>query len=105
MSPRSSISIFAATLSMQVTALPLSARQVPVTRPTYPLPTTAIFMEASPIRDDGAADRLDRRSSRPSLGHDRHRRRAAIVRTADGRWQCQRPGDRLATPAEGGAGD
>jgi hypothetical protein len=24
--------------------LPVSAKQVPVTRPTYPVPTTAIFM-------------------------------------------------------------
>src|SRR6185437_1869549 len=31
-------------MSTQITSLPVSARQVPVTRPTYPVPTTAIFM-------------------------------------------------------------
>src|SRR5262245_29447075 len=29
---------------MQTTSLPLSAKQVPVTRPTYPVPTTATFI-------------------------------------------------------------
>jgi hypothetical protein len=29
---------------MQDTWLPVSAKQVPVTKPTYPVPTTAIFI-------------------------------------------------------------
>jgi hypothetical protein len=28
-----------------VTVLPVSAKHVPVTKPTYPVPTTAIFMK------------------------------------------------------------
>jgi hypothetical protein len=31
-------------MSTQVTLMPVSAKQVPVTRPTYPVPTTVIFM-------------------------------------------------------------
>jgi hypothetical protein len=33
-------------MSMHVTTLPLSAKHVPVTSPTYPVPTTAIFIAA-----------------------------------------------------------
>src|SRR4051812_31033054 len=43
-SPRRSISTLRASLSMQITSLPHSAKQVPVTSPTYPVPMTAIFM-------------------------------------------------------------
>jgi hypothetical protein len=32
-------------MSTQVTLLPVSAKQVPVTNPTYPVPTTAIFIK------------------------------------------------------------
>src|SRR5688572_29672749 len=42
-SPRRSASTFAASASTQTTVLPFSARQAPTTRPTYPVPTTAIF--------------------------------------------------------------
>ena len=42
--PRRSIRTFASTLSTQTTSLPVSARQAPTTRPTYPVPTTAIFI-------------------------------------------------------------
>ena len=31
-------------VSTQVTSTPISAKQVPVTKPTYPVPTIAIFM-------------------------------------------------------------
>src|SRR5665213_41271 len=41
-SPASSRTTFAASLSAQITVLPSSARHVPVTSPTYPAPTTAI---------------------------------------------------------------
>src|SRR5436309_72590 len=37
-------SIFAWSTSTQVTVLPVSARQPPTTRPTYPVPTTVMFM-------------------------------------------------------------
>src|SRR6185503_17622812 len=42
--PFRSIRIFASSLSTHVTSLPVSARQAPRTSPTYPLPTTVIFM-------------------------------------------------------------
>src|SRR5215510_8415352 len=35
---------FASLLSTQTTSFPLSAKHTPATRPTYPVPTTAIFM-------------------------------------------------------------
>src|SRR5262245_35681888 len=38
-----SVAIFFGLLSTQTTSLPLSARQVPVTSPTYPVPITATF--------------------------------------------------------------
>ncbi len=46
-SPRLSRSIFEASVSTQTTSLPDSAKQVPVTSPTYPVPTTAIFINFS----------------------------------------------------------
>ncbi len=42
--PRRSASIFSATTSRTTTSCPRSAKQAPVTRPTYPAPKTAIFM-------------------------------------------------------------
>src|SRR3954454_14286604 len=39
--PASKVSILRASLSTPVTSFPLSARQVAVTSPTYPVPTTA----------------------------------------------------------------
>src|ERR1700693_3067728 len=42
--PCVSPAILLSTLPMQTTSLPLSARQVPCTRPTYPVPTTATLM-------------------------------------------------------------
>src|SRR4051794_26640873 len=46
--PASSLAILAASLSTPTTSLPLSARQVEVTSPTYPVPTTAIFTAENP---------------------------------------------------------
>ena len=43
------MSILSASISTQVTSLPLSAKHVPVTRPTYPVPMTAIFMAFASI--------------------------------------------------------
>src|SRR5436305_587410 len=42
--PAASVRIFDSSLSIQTTVFPFSARQAPTTSPTYPLPTTAIFM-------------------------------------------------------------
>src|SRR2546426_12833086 len=42
--------IFSSSLSTQTTSLPRSAKTAPVTSPTYPLPTTQMFMEI-PFRD------------------------------------------------------
>src|SRR4029078_9925743 len=58
--PCCSMSIFCATLSTQVTSMPKSARQAPVTRPTYPVPTTQICMvrvlRSIGAHADGASD-------------------------------------------------
>src|SRR5215468_2290687 len=43
-SPRAIVSTRARSLSTQVTVWPSDARQVPVTRPTYPVPTIATLM-------------------------------------------------------------
>ncbi len=45
--PACSASIFAASMSTQMTSLPLSAKQVPATSPTYPVPITQSFTRAS----------------------------------------------------------
>src|ERR1700761_9812713 len=42
--PLASFCTFPASMSTQITSLPVSAKQVPVTKPTYPVPTTAIFI-------------------------------------------------------------
>ena len=42
--PPFKVAIFDSSLSTQMTLFPVSARQVPTTRPTYPVPTTAIFI-------------------------------------------------------------
>jgi hypothetical protein len=42
--PRRNSSIFRSLMSMQVTSTPMSAKQVPDTSPTYPVPTMANFM-------------------------------------------------------------
>src|SRR5262245_13317336 len=42
--PLASARILAASLSTHTTSLPLSAKHTPATRPTYPVPTTAILM-------------------------------------------------------------
>src|SRR5829696_574796 len=42
--PLDSARTFAASLSTHTTSFPLSAKHTPATRPTYPVPTTAIFM-------------------------------------------------------------
>jgi hypothetical protein len=41
-SPWRRLAIFAESISRQVTSLPNSAKQVPVVKPTYPVPTTQI---------------------------------------------------------------
>src|SRR5262245_50369493 len=53
--PSCNMSILALSTSTQVTLTPNSAKQVPVTSPTYPVPTTAIFMTLSriPLRISG----------------------------------------------------
>src|SRR3954465_8962546 len=47
MIPFSSFATFSELLSTQTTSLPLSAKQLPTTRPTYPVPITAIFIRES----------------------------------------------------------
>src|SRR5512138_1695081 len=49
MPPDARIWILAASTSRQTTSFPDSAKQVPVTSPTYPVPTTAIFMAAAKL--------------------------------------------------------
>src|SRR2546426_1521169 len=50
MRPPSRSEILTASLSTQTTSLPRSAKTAPVTSPTYPVPTTQMFM------DDGSHD-------------------------------------------------
>src|SRR5229473_974922 len=57
--PALSVAIFDSSLSTQMTSFPFSARQAPTTSPTYPVPTTAIFIEgpragSSPMPDTHA---------------------------------------------------
>src|SRR5215471_13030814 len=47
--------ILAASLSTHTTSLPLSAKQTPATRPTYPVPTTAILISLRHRCGPGAA--------------------------------------------------
>ena len=42
--PSWSLLILLLSISMQVTLLPISAKQVPLTKPTYPLPITVKFI-------------------------------------------------------------
>src|SRR5438094_555837 len=48
MCPELSFSTISGLMSTHVTVLPVSARHVPVTRPTYPVPTTATFTMRTP---------------------------------------------------------
>ena len=43
--PRRNIATLRWSLSTQVTSLPDSAKPAPATNPTYPVPTTAIFIQ------------------------------------------------------------
>src|SRR5438874_502198 len=47
--PARSAASFASSTSTQVTACPVSAKQVPATSPTYPVPTTAMCIRRSPV--------------------------------------------------------
>src|SRR5258706_7211195 len=67
MTPRASAAIFASSLSTQITFMPRSARQAPVTRPTCPVPTMQMFMTRGRSRRTG---------SRPGSGAPRVRRRS-----------------------------
>src|SRR5436190_22924669 len=49
MRPDRSASILARSLSTQMTSLPRSAKTAPVTRPTYPVPTTQMFTSDAPV--------------------------------------------------------
>src|SRR5437762_5540685 len=46
MRPAWRAAIFSVSVSTQITSLPRSANTAPVTRPTYPVPTTQMFMRA-----------------------------------------------------------
>src|SRR5690242_8625279 len=56
-SPRCSASYFSGSLSTRITSCPSSAKHAPATRPTYPLPITAIRI-SSPSRVTGAIRRI-----------------------------------------------
>src|SRR5262249_55899920 len=47
--PRCNAAILLASMSTHTTSFPLSAKQVPVTRPTYPVPTTHNFTGRPPL--------------------------------------------------------
>src|SRR5712691_659347 len=46
MRPAWRAAIFSVSVATQITTLPRSANTAPVTRPTYPVPTTEMFMRA-----------------------------------------------------------
>ena len=73
MTPDSIISIFAGLLSMQVTWWPRWARQEPVVRPTYPVPTTAILllMPSTLLRASGRRPSADAPRNRQSYRRGR----------------------------------
>ena len=48
-SPAPSARIFSSSLSTHVTLMPNSAKQAPVTSPTYPVPMTAMFILSAPL--------------------------------------------------------
>src|SRR5438270_12463159 len=48
--PARSMRTLASSLSTQITSLPLSAKHAPATRPTYPVPMTAIFIRFVSLR-------------------------------------------------------
>jgi hypothetical protein len=61
-------SIFAASLSTQVTVLPKSAKQAPVTNPTYPVPTTVMsYMDKVLVRVPPAISNRHRGGARPGM--------------------------------------
>src|SRR3970040_1409765 len=71
-SPRRKAATLASSLSTQTTSLPVSARQAPTTRPTYPVPTTAISKCSPPLvwaaADDARHERA-RAAANPGLEH------------------------------------
>src|SRR5688500_245072 len=74
MSPSRSVSIRALELSTHTTEWPKSARQVPVTSPTYPVPTIATFMKAiSPVIGERCRNHRRRRHRRPRAEQRGHR--------------------------------
>src|SRR5512142_2921147 len=83
--PPCRVAIFAASTSTQVRWLPDSARQVPVTSPTEPVPMTVIFTGA-PRLEPGSYH--GRRTGVPG-----HRVRAAAWRLGSGRHD--QPGGRF----------
>src|SRR5687767_2755612 len=61
--PRWSLAILPASMSQQVTSLPMSANPAPATSPTYPVPMTHIFMapgKASTAPRRGTSGRVKR---------------------------------------------
>src|SRR5437870_9444168 len=77
MPPAFSMLIFGSSLSTQMTVFPFSARQAPTTRPTYPVPTTAIFIY-SPARTWPDPER-----HAFSLAHWRSQEREALTLACD----------------------
>src|SRR2546426_6940621 len=61
MRPARRAAIFSSTLSTQTTSLPRSANTAPVTSPTYPVPTTQMFMAGhdNRPRTDGRQGRMN----------------------------------------------
>src|ERR1700682_2172143 len=73
--PSLSVAIFDSSLSTQMTSFPFSARQAPTTSPTYPVPTTAIFIvypcaEFQPHTRHPRAGVPERTQTRTSHGRD-----------------------------------
>src|SRR5437763_3139054 len=81
MRPASRSAILAASLSTQTTSLPRSAKTAPVTNPTYPVPTTQMFMTngTHDSRQAAGDDEKPRPDWRIYVGTSSGRRRTLVV--------------------------
>src|SRR5438445_9280427 len=73
MSPADSRSIFSTSTSTHVTSTPNSAKQAPVTKPTYPVPITATCILSDPWKELGDKRLVKRKTlrvKRDSLSRD-----------------------------------
>src|SRR5687768_4944343 len=87
--PRLSRSTFARSLSTQTTSLPRSAKTAPVTSPTYPVPTTQMFIgpprNPSRMRNASSYPERERVAHQPLPHHDHEQQQQVEVREQEQR--------------------